>query len=190
MKLLPSLAPLALIFPIACKSQPQVSPEADLLADLRRGTGELDAAHPPVVSLADAIDIARRFAPEGRLFHAELGRGNGRYDCLASFWSGDGLHFVHVDVQSGTLLPMASPDSAEDAHVRELGEQRRTLVAPSQVIASATEGLKAAWARSISLEGSFAEPVYSVEIVAGPDVRTVWVSATNGSLVQPPPNEN
>jgi hypothetical protein len=183
------LLPCLLLCSSACKSQQSASDKDDLLELNGHSSFEdVDAAHPPVVSLADSITLARKHAPDGRLLHAELGRSSGRYDCLAAFWTADGLRVFDIDVQTGELLHEGSPDADVEAmaRAREVGEQPRTLIEPSRAISAATAVLPIAWARSINLEGSFAQPSYRVQIISAAESRDVWISATSGNMLPPP----
>jgi len=154
-------------------------------------SGYSELTEEPPIPLARAIALARERAPGEPFLHAELGRDDGRANCLVVFWGTRGFHLLIVDARDGKFL---YEDTLEDeleagAQARTTAERSSSAIGHAKAIEIAVATLPGSWARLIDLEGEGGPLVYLVEVVAGEVERAVRVGAVDGKLCGEPSEE-
>ena len=145
-----------------------------------------ELTEPPTVSLASAIELARKKAPTAAFIHAELGLESEHANCLVCFWEQPKLHLLEIDAESGAVLAddaSQSPESEDRERLQKALERPDAPIDPAQAIASSIAAVPGSWARLIDLDCDAVPLAYVVEVVAGKVVKEVRIGALDGTLL-------
>jgi len=146
---------------------------------------ESELTEAPAISLASAIELARKRAPDSAFIHAELGLEDGGPNCLVCLWERQSLHILEIDAESGEVLVDGTQAADSESSRRAQHGLRRldSSIDATRAIEASIAAVPGSWARMIDLDCE-AEPLaYEVEVVAGDVVREVRILARDGTVL-------
>jgi uncharacterized membrane protein YkoI len=146
---------------------------------------ELELAEAPAISLASAIELARKRAPDSAFIHAELGLEDDSANCLVCFWERQSVHYIEIDAESGDVLLEATQPADAELRARFQKGARRldSSIDAARAIEASIAAVPGSWARMIDLECEADPLAYLVEVVAGDVVREVRILARDGTVL-------
>jgi uncharacterized membrane protein YkoI len=146
---------------------------------------DLELTEAPAISLASAIELARKRAPDAAFIHAELGIEDDAPNCLVCLWERQSFHILEIDAESGEVLVDGTQAADAESSRRAQHGLRRldSAIDTARAIEAAIAAVPGSWARMIDLDCE-AEPLaYEVEVVAGDVVREVRILARDGTVL-------
>ncbi len=139
------------------------------------------------VSLAQAIEIARKEVKKGHLVEAELEMSDGRPTYEVEFLSGQAVKEVEIDGVSGKVLETET-ESIDEKHKdrvaafeKALGQTKLTLTQAVEIAQKKVPGGKAYEAEFELEDGKLA---CEVELLAGGKFMEVEIDATTGKVLE------